>query len=58
MRRLYVVGEDEHDEQMEQDLECNAVLRLNVGLEDVRFMGNLAHQNRADFHGIDPETYH
>lgn len=57
MRRLYVVGEDEHDEHIERDLECNAVLRLNVGLDDVRVMGNLAHQNRAAFHGIEPETY-
>lgn len=52
MRRLYAVGEDEHDEYMEQDFECNAVLRLNVGVDDVRIVGNLAHQNRSILHGI------
>lgn len=57
MRRLYVVGEDEHDEQIERDLECNAILRLNVGMDNVRAMGNLALQNRAIFHGIRSESH-
>ncbi len=51
MRKLYVVGEN--DTADERDAECRAVLRLNVGLSELRIVGNLANQDRADFHSIE-----